>query len=88
MDLSAVMSSQNELIIIRGSPGSGKTSYAKTHFPDHVLFSADDYRYVDGAYQFNQQNCNKAHETCKAEVMKALQNGMNVVICNTFCTKR
>ena len=42
-----------ELVIIRGAPGSGKTTHATTHFSRHVLVEADMFCFHRGEYVFD-----------------------------------
>ena len=75
----------NELIIIRGVPGSGKSTMAKTNYPDYMLAEADMFRYdKDGNYIFTPESNAMAHRKCKEMVLKALNEGKNVVVANTF----
>ena len=48
-------SKAHRLIIIRGLPGSGKTHYAKKHWPGSLLLEGDQYfTDVDGNYNFGK----------------------------------
>lgn len=73
------------LYIVRGTPGSGKTTYAKQLGCFHV--EADMFFVRDGEYQWNPDDIKKAHEWCYQTVKAALDKGMDVVVSNTF-TKR
>ena len=42
-----------QLVIIRGCPGSGKTTYAREHYPSYKCFAADDFFEKNGKYIFN-----------------------------------
>jgi predicted kinase len=37
------ISSSPEIVVMVGLPGSGKSTYIKQHFSDHVIVSSDDY---------------------------------------------
>jgi predicted kinase len=71
------------LTLIRGLPGSGKTTLAKTI--SAVNFEADMY-FTDekGRYQFEGKNLAQAHNWCELQCDNALKAGQNVVISNTF----
>lgn len=34
-----------ELVLVRGLPGSGKTTYVRNYYPNYTHFEADLYRY-------------------------------------------
>ena len=76
-----------ELILIRGLPGSGKTTMAKTQYPDHIHFEADQYFEKDGEYLFRPHLIKDAHEQCQNNTRRALGRGRDVVVANTFTQK-
>lgn len=82
------------LTLIRGLPGSGKTSLAATicaAFPSTApwQFEADDYFYDDyGNYVFDPEQLRAAHEWCLRQARYQLGNKQNVVVSNTFTTLR
>ena len=76
------------LILVRGLPGSGKTTFAQSIAAGPVL-SADDYFMVNGKYEFNADLLGKAHETCLNRTEYQMQRGTNqIFVANTFTTKR
>lgn len=79
-----------EMIIMRGLPGSGKSTKVKELLernPGMVVCSADDYFMKDGVYTFNARQIGKAHEACFKKAMDAVLNGKMVVIDNTNTQK-
>lgn len=75
----------SEVVLIRGLPGSGKSTMAKRDFGSHVHCEADAF-FVgqDGVYRYNPKMIKSAHEWCQRQVDIALRNGHNVVVSNTF----
>jgi predicted kinase len=59
--------------ILRGLPGSGKSTYAKT-LSNAIVCSADDYHMVDGEYKFNPANVSKAHQDCLRAFVEECQS--------------
>lgn len=73
------------LIIIRGLPGSGKSTYAKTNYPSYAHVEADQY-FIDlhGFYDYRKTDIIPAHNWCYSKVKDLLSKGLNVVVSNTF----
>lgn len=74
-----------ELVIIRGLPGSGKSTFAKSNFAKHKQFEADMF-FVrkNGEYKFDFTKLNAAHTWCQQQVIETLKSGHDVVVTNTF----
>ncbi|XP_036108867.1 NEDD4-binding protein 2-like 1 isoform X4 [Molossus molossus] len=57
---------RKHLYLLRGLPGSGKTTLARQlqhDFPRALIFSTDDFFFTeDGAYEFNPDFLEEAHE--------------------------
>ena len=75
------------LTIIRGLPGSGKSTYAQKNFKNAVHLEADMY-FVDesGEYKFNVALLSQAHKWCQNATKYYLDKGQDVVVSNTFTT--
>jgi predicted kinase len=72
------------LILLRGLPGSGKSTVAKM-FPDARNFEADMYFIApDGTYTFDPSRIKDAHEWCRRNVENTMSFGKDVVVSNTF----
>jgi predicted kinase len=71
------------LVLIRGLPGSGKTSFA--HLLRMPVCSADDNMVdADGRYAFNSARLEFCHQRCQLDTAGLLANGENVAVANTF----
>ena len=76
------------LYIIRGVPGSGKTTLAnkmlRAGMVDCVR-EADDYMRDDrGAYKFDPSRLSACHYRCLAGTQRDLEAGLRVAVANTF----
>jgi predicted kinase len=74
-----------QLILLRGLPGSGKSTVAKL-FDKALHFEADMYFLdADGNYQFDASKIKNAHNWCRHSVMDAMKEGHPIVaVSNTF----
>ena len=75
-----------EIVLIRGLPGSGKTTLAK-QMASHTHVEADMFFEKDGKYQHDPKRVQEAHAWCLEKVKAALKEGKNVVVANTFMKK-
>lgn len=74
-----------ELVLIRGLPGSGKsTMAAEMAAAGFAHFEADQFFTVDGVYNYDASRIRKAHEWCQQMTRQALMQGQRVVVSNTF----
>ena len=73
-----------ELILVRGLPGSGKTTFAKSL--GCPTFEADNYFIdKDGKYIFDGSKIKLAHEWCKSRVGELMKEGIKkIAVSNTF----
>ena len=87
------------LYIIRGLPGSGKSTLGEkladtymSYSPNYgglkyYSYAADDW-FTDsntGEYNFNPTELGDAHEDCRARVMGAMMSNIeSICVCNTF----
>ena len=77
----------NRVIIMRGLPGSGKTTKAESY--GGVIVSADDFFMHEGEYHYDRNYIGAAHERCRMDFIKALSEGEpTIVVDNTNTTHR
>lgn len=84
------------LHIIRGISGSGKSTLARVMLNDFqrrdvaaVWYEADHYFTTsDGQYLWDGNKIRDAHQWCMSSTQKALSNNLQVIVSNTFTTKR
>jgi predicted kinase len=76
------------LVLVRGLPGSGKTTYARKM--DGYYHVEADMWFVgpDNVYRFKPLEIGDAHDWCQKTCACALEKGMNVVVSNTFTRLR
>jgi predicted kinase len=80
------------LTLVRGLPGSGKSTFAKTITNKFSICEADKFFYDgEGNYNFDGSKLRQAHEWCKNEVETRMKdNQLNaqfypeIVVSNTF----
>ena len=73
--------------LLRGTPGSGKSTYAKKLAnAGYLHYENDQYFMHDGKYEFDQKKAKDAANWCYSQFMKALRAKRNVVVSNVFVT--
>lgn len=80
-----------KLTIIRGLPGSGKSTLAKEldNHPRVKRFEADMYMVDEnGNYEFSRDRLMYCHMKCQENTRDALFDGYDVIVSNTFTTKK
>lgn len=74
------------LTVVRGLPGSGKTTYAKKNFRCLIL-EQDMFHERNGFYQWSAAVMRDAVKWCAKTARDALRLGMDVCVVNTFTKK-
>jgi predicted kinase len=80
-----------KLYLLRGCPGSGKSTLANAlaYTPDVFHVEADQYFFDDnGNYNFDINKIGHAHKWCQDVTTRFLKEGYDVVVSNTFTTKK
>ena len=80
------------LILLRGLPGSGKSSFANLIWSSFVICEADQFFYdAEGNYNFDPSKLKEAHKYCRDKVESfMLDNEKNpqfypeIIVSNTF----
>lgn len=76
-----------DLIIVRGIPGSGKTTFAK--LITNAICCTDDYFMHNGNYIWDSNKLNIAHNWCQRKCKRFMKaNIERIVVANTSTTER
>ena len=77
--------STRTVIIVRGTSGAGKSTFAQLISEPKVVCTADDYFEKDGEYNFDAEKSGEAHGACIRKFEDALSNPnvKNIVVANT-----
>lgn len=79
------------LYLIRGVPGSGKSTFAQKLRNSGIVdfvYEADQYFHNWGNYQFDPARLPEAHNYCQTMCFEALKDGYNVAVSNTSTTEK
>jgi len=78
------------LTIVRGLPGSGKTTFVKEVLKPDYHHEADFYFYnSEGDYKFDASKLNEAHKLCYEAIEIAMEEEFrNISVSNTFTTEK
>lgn len=73
------------VIVLRGTSGSGKSTFANLIAEPKVICCADDYFEKDGSYNFDASKLGYAHAACRTKFDDALFDPSieNIVVANT-----
>lgn len=74
-----------KLVLIRGLPGSGKSTLAKS-LKNFIHLETD--QFWGPEYRFDVSKLGEAHSWCQTQTHKWLKDDFDVVVSNTFTTKK
>jgi len=75
------------LVLIRGLPGTGKTTLAQSYKAQgYEHFEADKFFEVEGDYSFDPDKLDEAHAWCLKQTYDSLSCGAHVVVANVFAS--
>ena len=89
VQIAAPVSGKSHLYLIRGLPGSGKSTYAKTLlslYENIVHIESDMFFERTGQYLFDMEKLYAAHNWCINTAQILLNKGVKIVVANTFTT--
>jgi predicted kinase len=82
---------QGDLILLRGIPGSGKTTFANVilqqpnNNPQEILSADDFFEDENGEYNFDPTKLKEAHNYCQFRCSERMrQQKVRIVVANTF----
>lgn len=82
-----IESNTKDLIIVRGIPNSGKSTFAA--LLSKAICCADDYFMHNGKYVWKAEKVSMAHEWCQRKCRRFMKKGIKrIVIANTNTTVR
>lgn len=81
-----------ELIMMRGLPGSGKSTWAKGHMETHagkwMRVNKDQIREETGRWSYGIEDEEVIHAICVSRVEEGLQHGFDVIVDNTNLSRK
>lgn len=81
----------NTLYILRGVPGSGKSTVAKSLVKEECVCEADQFFVdpCDGVYRFDFKKIGLAHEYCRTKCIELMRKGEpKIVVSNTNTSEK
>ena len=77
------------LILVRGLPGCGKSTFAELLADRKYICTADDYFMKEGKYIWNKLDIGTAHRVCQIKCKELMQiKTPRIVVANTSTTKK
>jgi predicted kinase len=73
------------LFLVRGAPGSGKSTLSKNLGINGAVYSTDDFFMENGKYNFNPKKLSENHQKNLNRTILAMQQGISPIVAdNTF----
>lgn len=69
-----------KVIVLRGLPGAGKSTWIAQNVPNAVVCSADHFMIEDGVYRWAATKLGSAHLACQQKFELALKNKEELVV--------
>jgi predicted kinase len=83
------MEQKKKVILMRGLPGSGKSTWIAENAPGAVVCSADHFfQTVDGGYFFDRNKLGEAHQACQIKFMLSIGTAPLIAVDNCNLTAR
>ena len=77
----------SKLTLIRGLPGSGKSTMARKIALETGALHVESDMWINYSEKWRQESVKMAHAICQEQANKALYYGRDVVVSNTFTRK-
>jgi predicted kinase len=68
------------VVVLRGLPGAGKSTWVRQHAGEAVVCSADHYFETPAGYQFDESRLGAAHAACVSAAIEAMAGGAACVV--------
>ena len=78
----SAMQVKKSLVIVRGVPGAGKSTFAEliSGGDTDIICTADDYFMQDGEYKWDAAKLGEAHKSCQEKCESLMQKSARLVI--------
>ena len=68
------------LVITRGCPGSGKSTFIKDNLPNATVCSADKFFSLSGSYKYDASMIGEAHKYCMREFLSSVATRQDLIV--------
>lgn len=76
--------------IMRGVPGSGKSTFIANHAPEGAVVCSADHFFTspDGEYHYDESKIREAHDACFAKFVRAVADGVRCIYVDNTNSRR